>query len=142
MTVRYMTWFRDRLFEWVMTVAMLGLSIEIAIWPGTIGASSFRYILHIVSAENMAFFFGIFGGLRIAALIANGSWPVHGPRLRAMGAASASLMWAQMCVALLMLAPLNNGVPSPGLPVYFALTIGELVSAYRAMTDERPRHSA
>lgn len=132
-----MTWYRDRLFEWVMTLAMLGLAIEIAIWPGTIGASSFRLILVLVSTEHMAVFFAVFGLMRIAALFANGSWPVHGPRLRAMGAGSAALMWGQMCVALLLLAPFNQGVPSPGLPVYFALTIGELVSAYRAMTDER-----
>ena len=135
--VQYMTWFRDRLFEWVMTLAMLGLSLEIAIWPQTIGASSFRLILMLVSAENMGVFFLVFGLMRIAALIANGNWPVHGPRLRAMGAGAAALMWAQMCVALLMLAPHNLGVPSPGIPVYLALTLGELTSAYRAMTDAR-----
>lgn len=137
--VRFMTWYRDRLFEWVMTLAMLGLAVEIALYPGTIASSSFRFILLLVSAEHMAIFFGAFGLMRIAALIANGSWPTHGPRLRAMGAGSASLMWGQMFAALLMLAPLN-GTPSPGLPVYLALTIGELVSAYRAMTDERSSH--
>lgn len=137
MPVSLMTWYRDRLFEWVMTLAMLGLALEIVLWPATIGASSFRLILRLVSAEHMAVFFAVFGLMRIAALFANGSWPVHGPRLRAMGAGSAALMWGQMCVALLMLAPFNQGVPSPGLPVYFALTIGELVSAYRAVTDER-----
>lgn len=134
-----MTWYRDRLFEWVMTMAMLGMAAQIAIYPGTIAASSFRFILLMVSAENMALFFGIFGLMRIAALFANGSWPRHGPRLRAMGAGSAALMWGQMFAALLVLAPLH-GTPSPGLPLYFALTIGELVSAYRAMTDERSSH--
>lgn len=137
MLVHLMTWYRDRLFEWVMTVIMLGLATEIVIWPETIGNSSFRFILKVVSAEHMAAFFVVFGLMRIAALIANGSWPKHGPRLRAMGAGSAALMWGQMCVALLLLAPHNQGIPSPGIPVYFALTIGELVSAYRAMSDER-----
>lgn len=140
MPVRLMTWYRDRLFEWVMTLAMLGLSVQIILWPNTIEASSIVLILRLVSPENMAVFFGVFGLMRIAALIANGSWPTHGPRLRAMGAGSAALMWGQMFVALLMLAPFNQGVPSPELPVYFALTIGEIVSAYRAMTDERLPH--
>lgn len=133
-----MKYFRDRLFEWVMTLAMLSLALEIAIWPGTIGASSFRFILLVVSSHNMGVIFALFGVLRVAALIANGSWPSHGPRLRAIGAGCAALMWGQMCIALFMLAPLNQGVPSPGIPVYFALTLGELISAYRAMSDERP----
>jgi hypothetical protein len=132
-----MSYCQDRLFEWVMTAAMLGLAVEIVIWPGTIGASSFRLILVVVSAENMGLFFMAFGLIRIAALIANGSWPEHGPRMRAMGAGSAAIMWAQMCIALLMLAPYNQGIPSPGIPVYFALTIGELISAYRAISDAR-----
>jgi hypothetical protein len=131
------TYLRDRLFEWVMTFAMLGLGIQIAIWPNAIGASSFRLILSVVTAHNMALVFILFGLLRIVALFANGSWPVHGPRLRAMGAGTAALMWGQMFVALLLVAPLN-GTPSPGIPVYFALTLGELISAYRAMSDERP----
>jgi hypothetical protein len=138
MTVNLMTWYRDRLFEYVMTAAMLGLAIEIVVWPSTISASSFRFILVVVTAENMAAFFAIFGMMRIAALIANGSWPVHGPRLRAMGAGASALMWGQMCLALFILAPMNTGIPSPGIPVYFALTIGEVVSAYRAICDERP----
>lgn len=137
MTVNLMTWYRDRLFEWVMALVMLGLGVEIAIWPETISSGSLRIILVIVSPQNMAFFFAVFGVLRIAALIANGSWPTHGPRLRAMGAGSAALMWGQMCVALILLTPHNQGIPSPEIPIYFALTIGELVSAYRAMTDER-----
>lgn len=137
MTFDYMTWYRDRLFEWVMALIMLGMAVEIAVWPSTIGTSSLRIILVIASPENMAFFFAVFGVLRIAALVANGSWPTHGPRLRAMGAGSAALMWGQMCVALILLTPHNQGIPSPEIPIYFALTIGELVSAYRAMTDER-----
>jgi len=129
---------RDRLFEWVMTVAMLALAVEIFIWPATIGASAFRFILRVVSAENMGVFFIIFGAIRIAALVANGKLPEHGPRMRALGAGAAALMWGQMCIALLLLAPHNGGIPSPGIPVYFALTIGEMVSVYRALSNARP----
>jgi hypothetical protein len=86
MAFRFMHYCRDRLFEWVMTTAMLGLALEIALWPSAVGASSFRFVSMVVSAEIMALFFMVFGLLRIAALIANGSWPVHGPRLRAIGA--------------------------------------------------------
>ncbi len=133
-----MTYCRNRLFELVMTLAMLGMAFEIAIWPNAVGASSFRLMLLVISPLNIGMFFTVFGLLRITALIANGSWPDHGPRLRAMGAGAAALMWGQMCVALVMLIPQNNGIPSPGIALYFFLTIGELVSSYRAVSDARP----
>lgn len=125
---------RHRLFEWTMTAAMLGLAFEIIIWPGTIGASAFRYMLQLVGPTNLGLFFAIAGLLRIAALVANGQWPVYGPRCRAVGAAMGALIWFEMLAALFILAP-ENGVPSPGIPVYLALTTGELISAYRAATD-------
>jgi len=132
-------YYRNKLFEWVMATAMIGLALEIAIWPQTIGASSFRLMLSLVSAGYMGIFFLIFGTMRVIALIANGRWPEHGPLLRSMGAGSAALMWAQMCVALIELN-LDKGIPSPGIPVYFALTVGELISAYRATFDARRSH--
>lgn len=135
--IKLMRWYRDRLFEWIMALIMIGLAALLFLWPNAVLASDFRIILTIVSAEHMAVFFGVFGLLRAAALIANGSWPIHGPRLRAIGASSGALMWMQMTIALVQFASFNEGVPSPALPVYFALTIGEIVSAYRAMTDER-----
>ena len=134
-----MTYCRNRLFEWVMTISMIMIALEIAIWPGSIRSGSFRLLLIIISPTGLALFFGAFGLLRIAALIANGSWPEHGPRMRAMGAGAASLMWGQMCVALLLITPDLGGVPSAGVPVYFSLAIGELISAYRAISDARPR---
>jgi hypothetical protein len=121
-----------------MTITMLGLAVEIAIWPAAVGSSSFHFLLVIIGPLNIGMFFMAFGLLRIAALIANGSWPEHGPRMRAMGAGAAALMWGQMFVALLLLAPQNNGIPSPGIPLYFCITIGELLSAYRAISDARP----
>jgi hypothetical protein len=132
--------FRDRLFEWIMTAAMLGLAIQIAAWPSTIGSSSLRFILHFISAENIAIFFLAFGLMRIAALIANGSWPEHGPRLRAMGAGASALMWGQMCAAPITLAAAADSVPSPDIPIFLMLTVGELISAYRATADARTPH--
>lgn len=120
-----------------MTCAMLGVAFELMLWPAALGASSFRMILEVVSTEYMAIFFLVFGLLRIAALIANGRWPAHGPRLRAMGAGAAAVMWGQMFIALLLIVSHRQGIPSPGIPIYFALMIGELISAYRAMSDER-----
>src|ERR1035441_1328400 len=135
----FMGYCRNRMFEWVMTLAMLGIALEIAVWPISIASGSFRLLLVVISPAELALFFGTFGLLRIAALIANGSWPEHGPRMRAMGAGAAALMWGQMCIALVMLTSQRDGVPSPGIALYFFLTIGELVSAYKAISDARPR---
>lgn len=130
----------NRLFEWAMTAAMLGLAIEIMIWPGTIGSSAFRFILQVVSAEALGFFFLFAGAMRIAALIANGSWPIYGPYLRSFTAGAAAMIWVQMDAALFLLDTIH-AAPSPGIPVYFALTIGELISCYRALSDARTRPS-
>src|SRR5665647_2673170 len=121
MSPGFMGYCRNRMFEWVMTLAMLGISLEIAIWPSSIASGSFRILLVVISPTGLSLFFGAFGLLRIAALIANGSWPEHGPRIRAMGAGAAAFMWIQMCVVLILLTPQFNGVPSAGIPVYFGL---------------------
>lgn len=130
----------NRLFEWVMTVAMLGLALEIVIWPATIQASAFRFILLVVSTQFLGWFFLIAGTVRIAALIANGAWPVYGPWMRVATSAAVALIWIEMDAALFMLPPLTFA-PSPGIPVYFALTIGELISCYRAISDAGHRSS-
>ena len=138
MSPHFMAYCRNRMFEWVMTIAMLGIALEIAIWPSSLRSGSFRLLLIVISPTGLALFFGAFGLLRIAALIANGSWPEHGPRIRAMGAGAAALMWGQMCVALFLITPDQGGIPSAGIPVYLSLTVGELISAYRAISDARP----
>jgi hypothetical protein len=135
-----MSYCRNRLFEWVMTLSMLGMAIEIWIWPKAVAASSFRLMLDVINPLNIGMFFTAFGLMRVAALIANGSWPDHGPRLRAMGAGAAALMWIQMGIALVLLIPENHDIPSPGISLYFFMTIGELVTAYRATSDARTRN--
>lgn len=138
MSAPFMAYCRNRLFEWVMTIIMISIAIEIALWPRSIGTGSFRLLLSVITPTGLALFFGAFGLLRIAALIANGSWPEHGPRMRAMGAGAAAVVWTQMGIALMLLTPELNDTPSAGIAVYFGLTVGELISAYRAISDARP----
>jgi hypothetical protein len=136
--MRIDSYFRDRLFEWVATCGMLLTAAELVYWPNTIEASSFHLLLYVITPGGMAIFLGGFGLLRIVALIANGSWPSHGPRLRAMGAGAAAVMWAQMGMALAQSVS-ERGTLSPGVPIYLVLTLGEIFSAYRAMGDARIR---
>jgi hypothetical protein len=131
-------YFRDRLFEWVATVGMLLTAAEIVYWPETIQASSFHLLLYVITPGGLSVFLGVFGVMRVTALVANGSWPDHGPRLRAMGAGSAAFIWAQMGMALAQ-SVAERGTLSPGVPIYLVLTLGEIFSAYRAMGDARLR---
>lgn len=127
----------NRVFEWVMTAAMLCIALTLFLSPRSIEASSFRLMLAAGYTQfAAAFFFLIAGGLRICALFANGTLPVYGPLVRAIGALAGAVIWGQMGIALLGMSPIT-GTISAGVPVYFALVGGELYSCFRAVTDGR-----
>ncbi|MCP1832851.1 hypothetical protein [Bradyrhizobium sp. USDA 4545] len=125
--------FENRLAEVATSAMMLMLAVHIAIWPDSIRASAFRQILDVLPEAWLGWGFAIAGCLRIAALIANGAWQFYGPIMRAIGALSGALIWFQMCIALYHLVPSVGSPPSPGIPVYFTLSVVELVSMYRAL---------
>src|SRR6266404_9438509 len=62
-----------RLFEWVMAIGMIGLGIEIIIFPDVVRGPSFMLLAAIFPKLSIDIFLIFFGSLRIAALIANGS---------------------------------------------------------------------
>lgn len=134
---RFLYYIRSRLFEALMAGAALLMSALIMIWPGSVAASAFRYLLQIVSAETLWIAFFATGVTSIVALYANGHWPVWGSRLRGAACAVRAMIWFQMDLALFVL--LQEGastVPSPGIPVYFILTLGEIISCYWALKDD------
>jgi len=134
--------FENRLFELATTTMMLALALHIALWPQSIGASAFHFILQVLDPAWLGVGFFVAGALRLVALIANGNWPFYGPILRAAGALAGAMIWAQMCVALVLLIPNAGSIPSPGIPVYLVLAVFELFSMYRALVlvnlDEVP----
>ncbi|MDP1867015.1 MAG: hypothetical protein Q8L13_11830 [Bradyrhizobium sp.] len=125
--------FENRKSELATSLMMLGLALHIGIWPDAIGASAFRGILNVLPASWLGWGFLIAGSARLAALVANGSWPYYGPVLRAIGALSGAMIWFQMCIALYQLVPTLGSPPSPGIPVYFVLTVLELLCMYQAL---------
>jgi hypothetical protein len=126
-------YFENRLTELGAASMMLLLALQIAIWPDAIEASAFSKILEVLPQSWLGWSFLLAGIGRLAALVANGSWPHYGPLLRAAGALLGALIWFQMCLALFVLTPATGRPPSPGIPVYFVLTMLELVSMYRAL---------
>jgi hypothetical protein len=129
-----------RLFEWTMSSGMVLLAVEIFLWPKTLEASSFYWLVLFLPGNFVGIFMLFIGVARIAALFANGRSMVHGPRVRAVGALAGAVMWAQMDLALAMPFISNErDIPSPGIPFWFMFTLAELYSAYRAAADVRDR---
>lgn len=124
----------DRLFEWVASIALVTLGLLCAAWSDVIGSSNWRYILLVIGPANLALFLFSVGILRLAALTANGRyWPKWSPRFRAFGALCGALLWFQFAAALLIFTSEVGRAPSPGIPVYLSLMLGELISCYRAL---------
>lgn len=127
----------NRVFEWIMTASLLGMGFLMLIWPSTMGASSFRYILQMMSPGMLTFAYLSIGIFRAVALIANGSAPAWGPKVRALGALAGASIWFQMDAALIVWTVQNGLPPSPGMAMFTSVIGGELFSTYRAMRDGR-----
>lgn len=125
--------FEGRQTEVLTTLVLISLSIHLSLWPQSVANSSFNHLLNYIQPNLLSFFFGLFGFLRFAALIANGTWPKYGPYLRAAGAFAGALIFANMSAALYQNVLSNGTQPSPGIPVYIILSLFELLSIYRAL---------
>lgn len=123
-----------RLFEWIATGIMLGMSAELFATPNSISATAYRIMAVNIPQSYIALILFAFGMVRIIALMANGLVPYYGPLARATCALAGAFMWLQFMLALLDWAAIQS-IVSPGVPVYFFLTIGEIASCYRAASD-------
>jgi hypothetical protein len=131
-------YFEGRLFEWAMATSMVLLALETIVWPRTLEASAFFWMVGVMPSSLISAFLLVFGLSRMGALIANGRSLVHGPRVRAIGALAGAVLWAQFDLALIA-SFTAKGPPSPGIPFWFTFTFAELYSAYRASSDVRSR---
>ena len=90
-----------KLFEWMMSLGMIGLGLEIIFMPDTVNAPSFLLISLIFPKISIDAFMIFFGSLRIAALVANGRSTVYGPHARAFGAIAGAVLWAQFDISII-----------------------------------------
>jgi hypothetical protein len=125
-----------RLFEWVMSVSMVILAIEIFAWPETLKESAFQWATMVMNTEFVGVVMFGAGWFRCWALIANGSSMAIGPRVRAIGALVGAVLWFQFGLALAKHS-IDQGIPSPGIPFWFMFTLAELRITYRAVLDVR-----
>lgn len=134
----FVNYVQRRTFEFSVSVMMLGISALLIVSPESLSQNSFQYMMRIgLDAVTIPVLFSVASAFRIAALSANGNWPVWGPRLRATGAIIGAIIWSQMAFGLLLFSSVNNRPLSTGFPVYLMLTLGELLSLRRAGRDAR-----
>lgn len=128
-----------RVFEWVMSIAMIAVSVEIFFWPEMINSNAFLWMVPWLSEFDIAMLLLTVGWLRCTALILNGQrmFGVHlGPYIRAVGSVVCAFLWSQFAVTLLALS-IQQGYPSPGLPFWVMFTFGEIYAAYTTVKNGR-----
>ncbi|MBN9444401.1 hypothetical protein [Bosea sp. (in: a-proteobacteria)] len=86
------------------------------------------------SEEAMALLFAVMGTMRSVALFANGKLPLYGPLMRYAGSLVGALTWSAMMTPLLLDSLITRKV-SLFVPLLGMLTLGELISVYRAVRD-------
>lgn len=125
----------NRLFEWIAATIMLGIALALAFPGDSLARGPFAVLAGLgLTEKTMLLFFSVVGVLRVFALCANGRIPLYGPRVRAFGSLLGALIWFQIAVVF-GVESLHGGVMSLVVPLYAGLTLGELVSCYRATYD-------
>ncbi len=120
---------------------MLGMGVQLLIWPEGIEFTAFRYLLEIFkNSVALLTYCLVLGSYRIIALTANGRWPIQGPIIRSVCAIGGAVLWFSIFAALIRVRPEVAGVsPLPGTPIFLVGALVELVATYRAATDVRDR---
>lgn len=116
---------------------MLGMALVIAINTDAIKFGGFYLMSNVgLTAPVLGVLLTFIGCVRCVALVANGFWPVWGPRMRASCAFLGASIWAQMLFALVTWSAERDFL-SVNVPIFVMLTVGELISCYRAALDVR-----
>lgn len=127
---------RNRLFEWIAALILIGLGGKLVLHPGLIEHSTFRVMLQLITPVGLAWLLLILGLLRATTLAVDGQYRRDlTPQLRALLAGIAAVIWGQMGLALEMIA-YQSGASTIGSPVYFGLMLGELFSCYRSLARD------
>lgn len=124
-----------RVFEWYMTVSMLGLAACMSFDPHIITASAFQWVGMWMPGPFITVFMFLMGWLRMIGLVLNGHRVRGvrvGPIIRAVTAAFCAVMWVQFAAALLIFS-VAQGFMSPGVPFWMTAVLAELYLSYRVM---------
>lgn len=114
-------------------MVLIGFTIAM---PGEVQSDPLQLIAAFgwLGEDGLAFFFGMVGLARLAALWTSEKHQTYGPRVRAIGSALGSAIWVEMTIASIWSGH-QSGHATVAAAVYGSLTIGEFVSCYRATYD-------
>ncbi|HEV2552698.1 MAG TPA: hypothetical protein VGV17_02925 [Bosea sp. (in: a-proteobacteria)] len=125
----------NRLFEWIMAGGLLLIAFTLALPGDSLDRGALRLLVATGFSEDvMAVLFAVIGSMRAFALFANGKLPFYGPLMRYAGSFVGALVWALM-MSPLAYDSLLSGKVSFIVPLLGMLTLGELISVYRAVRD-------
>ena len=127
----------NRLFEWIMAVAMLLMALTLALPGDSLERGALRHMADAgLNEAAISFIFALIGSARCVALFANGNLPVYGPILRYIGSVVGALFWSYL-MTVLVYDSLATGKNSMIMPLLGSLAAGEVVSVKRAVRDGR-----
>ncbi|WP_429068506.1 hypothetical protein [Bosea sp. OAE752] len=125
----------NRLFEWIMAGGLLLMAFTLALPGDSLDRGTLRLLAENgASEEAMAVTLGCIGSMRAVALFANGKLPVYGPLMRYAGSFVGAFVWMMLMLPLVY-DSLLSGKVSIFVPLLGMLTLGELISVYRAVRD-------
>lgn len=120
----------NRLFEWVMGIALLGTGLIMLGFPNSIVQSQLYNMLNLGPSWVVGVVYLCVGILRVTSLLIKDEyWSRHG---RAASAFLSSMIWFHTVAAFVLLIPVRE-VPSPSMAMYCALVVAEWYSTYRVM---------
>lgn len=125
-----------RLFEWIMTIALILMSLPMIFVPDLVVIGGMKLKDMNFPTSLGALLFLAAGAMRGAGLLRNGSWPFYGPLVRTIGAGLGALLWVELALVLALAGYSQRLVPTT-MFLYGALVIGEIESCRRAMRDAR-----
>lgn len=114
-------------------MVLIGFTIAL---PGAVASDPLNLLtsFNIMGEDALAFFFGFVGMARLAALWASAQFLTYGPRVRAIGSVLGSAIWLEMTLASIWSGVLANRT-TLAAAIYGSLTVGEIISCYRATYD-------
>lgn len=128
-----------KVFEWIMVCTTLGLAGQIFLWPESSRSGVFYWIAPSLRGIWMSGLFLFLGSVRFYGLTLNGHRVFGhriGPWIRAIAGVVCAVVWGQFVVGLMRLS-VAQGYPSPGIPLWLMVTLGEIYIAYRAIANAR-----
>ena len=137
--IRLRYYIEGRLLEWTNSVAFGALGICVLVWPKTATNPAFQLFAWVLPTAIIGLVLIACGFSCIAALVANGSSKVFGPRVRAWTALLRSMLLFQFGLSTLQ-SSVAQGFPFTVVPFWFLMALAEIWVVYRAVLDVRSDH--